>query len=296
MKNTLFLLVVSALLTGSAAAQTEPAARATDARTRSIYVSVVDGKGVAVTGLRAADFNVREDGVAREVLSATQATEPLHVVLLVDDSQAATDAIPYIRDGVRQFIDRLQGKASIGVVTIGERPTSMSEPTSDAEAAKKGAARIFARPGSGAYLLEGIREVTRGLRMREAPRPVIVALTMEGIEFSTLAYDQVLSALYESGAALHVLAVGTPTSQITEEVRNKNIVIAEGTEGTGGRRDQLLSELAIPAAMTRLADELLKQYIVTYGRPEALVQPQKVQVTVKKPDLKARARTRLPNK
>jgi hypothetical protein len=63
---------------------------------------------------------------------------------------------------------------------------------------------------------------------------------------------------------------------------------------TGGRREQLLSELAIPDALGKLADELLNQYVVTYGRPDALVPPEKVDVTVNKPGLTARARTRLP--
>ena len=73
-------------------------------------------------------------------------------------------------------------------------------------------------------------------------------------------------------------------------------MISEGTAATGGRRDQLLSELAIPDALAKLAGELLNQYVVTYGRPDALVPPEKVQVTVKKPDVTVRARTRLTGK
>ena len=95
MKNTLYLLALSAILAVSGAAQERtPPAHASDGRTRDIYVSVVDSKGVAVTGLTAADFTVREDGVSREVLRAVPATEPLDVVLLVDDSQAATQRDP----------------------------------------------------------------------------------------------------------------------------------------------------------------------------------------------------------
>ena len=295
MKNTLFLLALSACSAAVIAAQEQRPPQASDARTRDIYVSVVDSKGVAAKGLTADDFNVREDGQTREVLRATTASEPLDIVLLVDDSQAATRAIPYLRDALPKFIDTMQGKGAIGIVTFGERPTSVVERTTDAAALKKAVNRIFARPGSGAYLLDAIREVSRGFQKRETTRPHIVAITVEGVEFSNLQYEQVLDALHESGVTLHVLAVGTPSGATSDEIRNKNIVMDRGTTETGGRRDQLLSELSIPDALGKVADELLNQYVVTYGRPDKLIPPEKVEVTVDKPGLTARARTRLPD-
>ncbi|MEX1129814.1 MAG: VWA domain-containing protein [Vicinamibacterales bacterium] len=294
MTKTLYLLALSAIAAASTAAQEPRPPQASDARSRSVYVSVVDAKGAAATGLTAADFAVSEDGVSREVLRAVPATEPLDLVLLVDDSQAAAGAIPYLRDGLAKFVDRLQGKAAIGIVTVGERPTSVAERTTDIAALKKGVSRVFARQGTGAYLLEGLVDVSRGLQKRDTVRPVIVVLTMEGVEFSNASYQQVLEALYASGATLHVLAIGPPSSGTSEEIRNRNIVIAEGTEATGGRREQLLAEMSIPGALDKLADELLHQYVVTYGRPESLIPPEKIAVTVKKAGLTARARTRLP--
>jgi VWFA-related protein len=262
------------------------------ARTRDIYVSVIDSKGVPVAGLSAADFMVREDGVAREVLKAGPATAPMQIIVLIDDSEAATNAIQRIREGLTAFVDKLQGRAEIGLVTIGERPTSLVQYTTDTAALKKAINRLFARPGAGAYLLEGIQEVSRGLEKREAARPVIVALTTEGVEFSNLQHDQVLKQLQASGAAFHVVAIGMPSSSMSDEMRNRNVVLAEGTERTGGRRDQLLAESSIPEALPRVANELLNQYVVTYGRPEKLIPPERIQVSVSRPGVTVRARTR----
>lgn len=290
MKSAVFSLLFACVPVALAT----PAAqqKAASPRTAQIYVSVVDEKGNAVPGLTAGDFTVREDGQSREVLRAEPATEPLDIMLLVDDSQAATTAIPYLRDGLTAFVERMKGKAKIGIVTLGERPTSVAEATTDTAALKKGIGRIFARPGSGAYLLEAVRDVSRGFQKRDAQRPVIIALTTEGVEFSNLQYERVLEELHASGATFHALAIGTPAATVSDELRNRGMLLAEGTKQTGGRRDQLLTPMAIGDRLQQLAGELLTQYVVTYGRPEALIPPENVQVGTTKPGLTARARTR----
>lgn len=273
----------------------DPARRpaASDVRTRDVFVSVLDSKDAPVTGLTAADFAVREDGVAREVVQAGPATAPLQIVLLVDDSEALTPALQPMREGLNRFVDKIQGHGEIGIVSFGERSTSLVPSTTDPAALKRAINRIFARPGSGGYMLDAIREVSQGFARRKAERPVIVAVHLEGVEFSNLQYDTVLKDLDASGAALHVLSVGMPSSSMADEMRNLNMVVAEGTKRTGGRRDQVMAVSGLAEALPEVADDLLHQYVVTYGRPDTLIPPEKIQVTVTRPGLTVRARTRI---
>ena len=269
---------------------------ASDARTRDVYVSVLDAKDAPVTGLTAADFTVKEDGAPREVLRAGPATAPIQLMLLVDDSEALTPALQPMREGLTKFVEKMQGHGEIGIVTVGDRPTSLVPSTTDVNALKGGITRIFARSGAGAYMLEGIQEVSQGFQKRKAERPVIVALTMEGVEFSNLQHDMVLKTLDAGGAALHMLSIGSPNRSMTDEWRNLNMVIAEGTKNSGGRRDQVLAISGIPEALLRVADELNNQYVVTYGRPERLIPPEKIQVTVSRPGATVRSRTKVAGK
>jgi VWFA-related protein len=298
MIDVFLALGLAALASVPAIFQQEPVREpsASDRRTRDVYVSVLDNKDVPITGLTAADFTVREDGVAREVLRAGPATAPMQIILLVDDSEALTPALQPMREGLTKFVERLQGHGEISIVTVGERPTSLVPYTTDINALKRGISRIFPRSASGAYLLDGILDVSQGLQKRKAERPVIVAVTMEGVEFSNLQYETVLKALDASGATLHVLSVGMPSSSIADEMRNLNAVVAEGTRRTGGRRDQVMAASGLAEALPKVADELLKQYVVTYGRPEKLIPPEKLQVTVSRPDVTVRARTRIPGR
>ena len=296
MTTSILPLVLAAALLTPLEPTSPRASQKGDARTRDVYVSVVNAKGAPVPGLTAADFVVKEDGVAREVLKAGPATEPMDIALVVDDSQASTAAIQPLREGLNAFVDTLKGKGEISLVTIGERPTSLVNYTRDTAAVKKEINRLFARPGSGAYLTEGILDVSKGLEKRKAARPVIVVITFAGVEFSNQQYRPVLDQLLASGATLHVLEVGIPPASNNDELRNRNLVIAEGTEQTGGRRDQLLADTAIPDRMRQLADELATQYLVTYARPETLIPPEKISVGVITPGLTARARTRAAGK
>lgn len=283
-------LLCSLAATGSAFDVQQGGPKQTGLRTKDIHVTVLDDRGAHVPDLTAADFSVREDGTVREVLKAGPATAPLTISVLVDDTQAAEPAIQELRRGLTAFVEMFDGKAEIAIATFGERPTSIVDYTTSTEVLKRGITKVFSRQNAGSYLLDAIVEVSRGLQKRkEAARAVIIALTVEGVEFSNVYYQPVLQELRRSGATLHALAIGTPSDSQTDEMRNRNLVLAEGTTLTGGRRDQILANSAIPDKLKQLAAELLNQYVVTYSRPETLIPPEKVEVTVKRPDVTVRA-------
>jgi hypothetical protein len=261
-------------------------------RPRKIYASLVDKKGVAVTTVAAADVVVREDGVAREVLSVEPATDPMRIALLVDNSQAATRSIQFMRDALTPFATRMTGAGhSVALVTLADRPTLAVDATTElARLRNRGIDRLFAQPSSGMYLLDALIETSRGFVKNETPRPVIVAVVTEGTEFSNASADTVVKAIKDSGAIFHalVLTEGDRASESAEETRQRNIVLDRGTKENGGQRDTLISHMALKERLDRLADELLGQVAVTYASPERLVPAEKITIAAARDGFTAR--------
>jgi VWFA-related protein len=258
---------------------------------RTIFVTVVDGKGAPVPDLGQSDFVVREDGREREVLRVSPATQPIDVALLVDNSEAITPNQNDLRNAVKSFVSRMaKGGHNVAIVGLADRPTILQEYTNNAALLQRAAERIFAQPGSGTTLLDAISDICRGLQKRDSERRAIVVVTTFGTDFSNRNDVRTLEALDEADAALFALTIGhgDGASLTTEEGRNRGIVLDRGTTASGGRYETLVSSMALADALGRVAAELEHQYQVVYGRPGSLIPPKKIEVSVSRPGLVAR--------
>jgi len=276
-----------------AAAGREPARQTQSppaAGERAVFVSVLDKEGAPVTSLKPADFTVREDGVAREVLRAEKATEPVTFVVLVDTSQSASPFIADMRRALTAFVTQAGGKNAMSIVGFGERPTVLTDFTLDVPSLLKGADRVFATAGSGSYMLQAVDEAAKSLAKRDFERGEILLVTGGGPEYSERTYDEFIPRLRASGARLDVMSFDvTPPNMSDFGQRNREQFIDAATRATGGQRFSLLSSMALDAALLKLADELANQYRVTYFHPDRLIPPQKIEVSVRPAGLTTRA-------
>ncbi|HOC17814.1 MAG TPA: hypothetical protein PKK95_06085 [Vicinamibacterales bacterium] len=283
----------SLLLCATAALLAAPGLMGQEARgprERSIYVTVTGDDGRPVTGLPPSAFVVREDGRRREVLTAAPATGPATLALMVDNSIASEPFIADIRRGLEAFVDRMGGKHPMAVTTIGDRPTIVQDYTLDKESLLKGVRRIFPLPGSAAYFVDGVAELSRGLIARDFERAFILAILTEGPEFSDRRHSDTLPLLRESGAALEALVINTPGGPDLgdDAARSRSIILDRGTSETGGDRIDLLTSMAVGDALAAFAARVEGQYKVIYARPDSLIPPEKIEVSMARPGLTAR--------
>ena len=279
------------------------AAVTAEPQTRRVYVSAVDSRGAPVTDLAAAEFTVKEGGKTREILKAAPATSLMQVAIIVDDNGTGI-----FRYAVGKFIGSLLGRAEFAISTVTGQVLRLADYTTSTETLSAAIAQLTARPSTddGGQLLDGISETAKELERRKAPRPVIVALTVGGMEHSTLPANHVLDNLRQSGASLHVVTVvnsalraqsnpSTPEALLGENM-NLNEVLGDGPKQSGGRREEIIAAAGVAGGLQQLADALKAQYVIEYALPDGVKPSGKLNVSVTRRGISLRAPTKVPDR
>ena len=286
-----------------------PIASARQPTTKTIYVTVLDNKGLPITDLEAPELDAKAGGKAMEIIRAEPAQMPFRIAVIVSDA-----GIGGFQQGVANFMQKLLGKAEFGLISVVNQPEVVSEYSSEGAALREAVRRVGPRGrarGTGAQLLEAIQEATKGVAS-DGRRPVILVLRVGGEAVTTLAGDDVREELRKSGAMLHVVSTvgaqrpnassartGISTEQAQmQDADNANStlniqqVLGDGSKESGGRHDQVISTTLVPA-LERIADELLSQYALTCVLPPGVKPNDKLSIATKRKNAKIQAPARL---
>jgi len=256
-----------------------PAAGQAGDRERTLYVSALDAEGEPVEGLGPDAFVVREDGVRREILRVSRATEPVDIALLADNSAAAQSEVIFIRQALTTFVAALSPGNSVALVGLADRPTILVDYTNDPKRFSDGVGRLFAMPQAGMTLLDAVGEVSRGLGRRESSRAAIVAVLTDGPEFGNRYSQDLVRDLKKAGATFYAMALGQFPFSNVQGIRERSFLLDQGPRSTGGYRETLLAPNGLEGAMRKLARQISNQYRVIYSRPQSLIPPEEVTVT-----------------
>ena len=134
--------------------------------TRTVYVTVTDGKGAAVTDLTAADFAVKEGGKARDIVSAEPAKLKMRTAVMIDERLLGDGPT---RNGVFEFLKRLQPTSEFALITVGLRNQTVVDYTSDLTVIVAAINKFTLNPGPVSNFSESVLDVTKKLT-RAAPR------------------------------------------------------------------------------------------------------------------------------
>ena len=188
-----------------------------------------------------------------------------------------------MRKAVTAFIDATREDVQLALITLAERPTILVGYTTDRAALRKAADNMFAYE-AGNYLLDGIAETSQGLAKRTMWRSAIAVITGRRTR-DELSPIHRSAALLSRGRRVAPRRAGGRAASAAKGARSSSA--RERPKPADASRKSLVPT-SLELKSRQLATELSNQYRVTYARPSRLVPPSKTEVSVRRPDLRAR--------
>ncbi|MGE0132476.1 MAG: VWA domain-containing protein [Blastocatellales bacterium] len=190
-------------------------------------VQVLNRKtGDIINGLKAADFELYEDGVKQEITHFSQDRLSLSVILLMDLSGSVSPVLKEIQSGALLALDRLKEKDEVAVVAFSSETQLVQDFTPDRKLIVEKIGHIEKTPviGQGTSLFEGLKFAA--IHMNKASNPtsrrVIIAITDNiawEYHFSGLSEKEVSDRILESGSMVCGLVVEGAMTK-TEKIFN----------------------------------------------------------------------------
>jgi len=227
-----------------------------------IPASVVDLKGIAVTGLKLEDFELRIDGQLKAITDMTRAETSVRLVMLFDNSGSLDYARDFEKQAARHFFRQVMRRTDEAAIYSIESDSYLAQPlTNDVDLLER-TIESFGKPEGSTSLFDAIIDAAGYLKPYSGRR--VMVIVSDGIEttsrndFETtiqrvLASDCqifiVQTGLYD-GANLRALAAERRMEQISGQ--------------TGGAVYIPKTTDELKAAFQQIAADLAHQYVLSY--------------------------------
>ncbi|HZE63296.1 MAG TPA: VWA domain-containing protein [Pyrinomonadaceae bacterium] len=255
-----------------------------------LNITVTDGTGQYVPGLRLSDFKVFEDGkeVPAQLISSFSVHEsPFASVVLLDTSSSMEVRLSLARSAAIRFLDRLRDEDVAAVYNF----DSKVERVQDFSSGRDLAPMAFGLRAKGMTRLnDAIVDAAKALADRPEMRKAIVILS-DGMDTSSKATsDKAIESALGIGATIY--AVDMSASGGGSNNQQSAAVLRNFAERSGGRFVGTPGGPALRDAFANIADELGHQYTIAY-RPLNQTRDgkwRKLDVKLSRPELLVRTR------
>jgi Ca-activated chloride channel family protein len=227
-----------------------------------IPASVVDVKGIAITGLKLEDFELRVDGQPRAISDLTHTETNVRMAMLFDNSGSLDNAREFEKQAARHFFRQVMRPADEAAVYSIESESYLAQPlTSDVSVLER-TIESFGKPEGSTSLFDAIIDAAAYLHPYTGRR--VLVIVSDGVEttsrndFETtmqrvLATDcqifVVQTGLYD-GVNLRALAAERRMEQFTSQ--------------TGGAVYIPKTTAELDSAFEQIAADLAHQYVLSY--------------------------------
>jgi Ca-activated chloride channel family protein len=287
------LVVVATLLPHAARL---PAQQVFRAQTEVVHLPVIvtARDGHIVRGLKAEDFEVKEDDQVQRIAFFTEGASgeslPLHLGLLLDASESMARDIKDAADAAVRFVNALEETQD---VTFVDFDTSVSVGLFEPESYTRLFERIRARkPGGGTALHDAVAVYVEGALHRTGQH-VLLIYSDGGEARSRTSFNDLQKLLRTANVLIY--AVGYLQNQLSAAKLSQQMTLSRIVDETGGEAFFPTSPREIHEMYAKILDELISRYTIGYvpsnRTPDGKFR--EVEVRVVRPDVRnAKVRTR----
>lgn len=223
--------------------------------------------GQPVPGLRASDFELRDNGVPQQLELLLAGSRPLKAILVFDASSSmAGDRLEALRAAGEAFLDGLRPLDQAGLVAFSEDVFWLADPTSDKAVVRRALGRLRASGATSVY-----DALYAGITLSEGElRPLVVLFTDGEDNTSWLGAGDLQTVAQRSNALVHVVGWRPP---LPPEARRKlplqtesaqDRALREIAEAAGGRFWDADSPGRLRDAFRAIADAMGHRYVLRY--------------------------------
>lgn len=242
---------------GIASAQTPPVFRA---GVEAVHVDVfVTRGGQPVPGLKAAEFELRDNGVRQSLELAQAEALPLNAVLVFDTSSSLAGAkLEALRAAGEAFLDGLRPADKVGLFSFSQEIARPAAPTADKSIVRRALAGVRAEGATAAF--DALYAAL--LLSEDAGRSLVVLFSDGEDNMSFLGERQLQTFAERSNALVHVVGWGSATPNMAEPEHIR--VLRRIAEATGGRFWGADSPERLRQAFADIADAMGHRYLLRY--------------------------------
>jgi VWFA-related protein len=215
-----------------AAAPAQAAPVSFSASVESVYVDVfVTGEKGPVTGLRAGDFELRDNGVVQRADMMPLESLPLTTILVLDTSASVVGSkLDQLKAAIRALLRRLRPGDEVALVAFGNEIAIPVPATRDLQAVEQALDGL--RPGGQTAVYDAV--YAAALLAPERSRSQVVLFTDGDDNLSALDLADVLRVLERSDVMLHAVGIVAPGGDSTWRLSAGGIPDGDAY-GPGGR-------------------------------------------------------------
>jgi VWFA-related protein len=218
-----------------------------------VDVLVIDG-GKPVQGLKAADFEVFDNGVRQEIAYAGQEDIPFNAVLALDLSDSVAGSRLFnLKNAVGKFLDALKGNERATLMTFNNAIALVSSAADDVAQLKASLNRV--RPMGNTSLIDASYAA---LMVSEShPGRPLMILFSDGLDTSSwLKEESVIYVARRCDAVVYAISMG---------LHPKITFLDELTRSTGGGLFKVESNIDLGRLFLEILEEFRHRYLVTYS-------------------------------